>query len=370
MARYKQLSDEELRVVCLQVFSILAEEYELKFFDKGRPDSEFYASYPDLFTDFKKKRAPKYQRKRIFIASLTPKAQVVKALDKVCPKIQAENPKYSLPFLPGQFEIKTVADLKGFDLDALRTPKEYSDVILFIKGKKQGQTALFKMRETIENNRFLFPNLVVKENATPGEKTLKDALESTMYFAYRTNEDVYSKLWKKYAFLDRLQELVNEQITRYSRTLSESEMAEKLKQYGIVHVHPTSLPEFMGGEKILVFGDSMIGSGDMIDIIRAHGMDPDRFDFSLEYKDNIDFDQFRYSRKYSELMIGPKPHSVRGTQGFSSGIALIDANPGIYPHKIELKDYSGDFKITRESFTKGLEQTYAYLRRHPSPVEA
>ena len=59
---------------------------------------------------------------------------------------------------------------------------------------------------------------------------------------------------------------------------------------------------------------------------------------------------------YSDVLVGPLPHRVEGIDGYSSFLAMVEANPEDFPKIIRLES-ANELKITKESFKNGLLNT-------------
>lgn len=74
---------------------------------------------------------------------------------------------------------------------------------------------------------------------------------------------------------------------------------------------------------------------------------------------NLDLRKFRYSDKVSAIIAGPMPHSIKGTNGYSSGLEMLRSEPG-YPPVFECIA-SEKLKITRTSINKALQEVNCAL---------
>ena len=80
-------------------------------------------------------------------------------------------------------------------------------------------------------------------------------------------------------------------------------------------------------------------------------------DYSKMHSFNAE--QLRYSDRYSDIIIGPTPHSIKNKGGFSSIIAMIENNPKEYP-KLLKAIANNSLKITTSNFKELLQQTRYY----------
>ena len=109
--------------------------------------------------------------------------------------------------------------------------------------------------------------------------------------------------------------------------------------------------------KILIFGDSMISKDDMKKIAKDHGIRPDRLEFRIDFNKNkhYDFSNLRFNCNYSDIIFGPNAHKSIGIQGYSSAIAMMEANSKEYP-KITKALGNEELKITKTSFAKAIKE--------------
>lgn len=114
--------------------------------------------------------------------------------------------------------------------------------------------------------------------------------------------------------------------------------------------------------KIVVIGDAMISVDDMRKIAKKNGINPQVLEFYLDYDrlTNFNFNQFRNNPGFSDIIIGPNPHKVRGIEGYSSAISMIQQEAGQFP-KLTIAEASNELKITKTSFTKAIQNTQMYL---------
>ena len=113
--------------------------------------------------------------------------------------------------------------------------------------------------------------------------------------------------------------------------------------------------------KILVVGNSMISKDVMISIAKKHGIKENRLEFELDYDrlHNYNFGNLRNNMLYSDVLVGPIPHKVKGIENYSSFLAMAEANPEEFPKIIRLEG-SNELKITKQSFLDGLLKTRLY----------
>lgn len=321
-------------------------------------DKTFFENHPKLFDNATKTRKQKYKRKRILIF-----------VDKKDPKL-AQDVQIAIKNIDDKYKNKTVCipkecilitsgtikEIKDYDF---KCSNEYSDIIAFIKGSEKENSILFELIDSVKkdkNSKFhLYPNLVLRYDKKPNIKNLENAFESTLFVSRQINNEKKAELWNEYAFNDNLFKQIRGQIDKAYRNKN---LNEVLNSYGFKLEKDNVICKKK--QNILILGDSRLKVEDLKKILIENNLPIDNFKFKLDYKKgDFDFEDLRYSSKYSELMIGPIAHKVKGTRGYSSGIALIEENKDKYPRLIKLRS-NGELKITGESFSKGLKETYLY----------
>jgi len=107
---------------------------------------------------------------------------------------------------------------------------------------------------------------------------------------------------------------------------------------------------------ILIFGSSQISQKAIAGIAKRFGISTDRIEFRLSYRKNKRFDigKLQYSDKYAYLLLGPNAHKIVNLGSYYSLSARLKTDGG-FPDYIELKDYTGELKITKETITKAFE---------------
>ena len=134
---------------------------------------------------------------------------------------------------------------------------------------------------------------------------------------------------------------------------------ELLKKYGledeVEHFYYTN------HSKIIVIGDSRINKNEMEIVAKKKGIDPRKIEFVLEYDkfSNYNFEKFKYNMSYSDILLGPIPHKVKGLDESSSFLTMVRKNPDIFPKVIDIRN-SNELKITKNSFLNGLLKTRLY----------
>lgn len=165
---------------------------------------------------------------------------------------------------------------------------------------------------------------------------------------------------KSFDLLELSEKIYQKVLKEVTIAYSENKINEVLIKYGLIDEIEYPYYDINNG-KILVVGDSRVNKNDLIGIAKQYGLKESRIDFQLDYikLHNFDFGNLRNSFTYSDVLVGPLPHKVEGIDGFSSFLAMVEANPEEFP-KITRLESSNELKITKESFKNGLLKTRLY----------
>lgn len=117
----------------------------------------------------------------------------------------------------------------------------------------------------------------------------------------------------------------------------------------------------MNNKKILVIGNSVVKVEHLIKIANSLGISKESIDFAIGYNEiknkNI-LTNIKNKERYSDVLIGPIPHSLSGKEGTASIFGLIEKHKDDYPNIIKLTQKGGKhdiLKITKEGFKEGLK---------------
>lgn len=118
-------------------------------------------------------------------------------------------------------------------------------------------------------------------------------------------------------------------------------------------------------QKILIIGGSETKEKHLRGKLKSLGFDfaKDQLEFELEY-DNVKAYAARivqWSGKYAGIIVGPCPHKVKDTDGYSSFIEQMKSEEG-YPHVEEARDKSGTLKISNSSIGDAMMRMAVYLQ--------
>ena len=163
--------------------------------------------------------------------------------------------------------------------------------------------------------------------------------------------------------LVQLQEKVLQKITReLADAYSNGTVEDFFEKYDLKEEsNDESFYYDINNSKIIVIGDSRISKSDMEGLAKHKGLNPQRIEFVLDYEKltNFNFERFRNNMKYSDILVGPIPHKVKGLDAASSFLNMVNNQPDCFPRVIALRD-SNELKITKQSFLNGLLKTRLY----------
>ena len=157
--------------------------------------------------------------------------------------------------------------------------------------------------------------------------------------------------------LEKIYQKVTKEVTEacYNNTVN-----DVLKKYGLEDEIEYCYYD-ISNSKILIVGNSMIDKDIMVAIAKRNGIKENRLEFRLDYDrlHNYDFGNLKDNMNYSDVLVGPLPHKVEGIDGYSSFLAMAEAEPDRFP-KITRLESANELKITKESFTNGILNTRFY----------
>ncbi|MBR1750450.1 MAG: hypothetical protein IJ740_06125 [Ruminococcus sp.] len=159
---------------------------------------------------------------------------------------------------------------------------------------------------------------------------------------------------------ERLEELIDkvtEKILIANRT---GELDSLLDKWGFSDLiesetYSNSFYDTRKDGKIVVLGASQVKERDLLGIVKGLGLDKDRFELCLDYKEieGYQFSKLQYNTNYRLVIVGPMPHSTTGKGERRSTIAEMENGVG-YPKVIRLG--SNELKITKSNFRQVLQE--------------
>lgn len=164
-----------------------------------------------------------------------------------------------------------------------------------------------------------------------------------------------------YLTLGRVQDWIKEKVLEKNRL---GELTDFLSEIGYYNADNDDTSEYTvcKPNKILVVGDSCVNVKDLKGIAKNLGFSSDQIDFELDFHigKQINFQKYRYSSEYSDILVGPTCHKNKGIEDSSSLITEIENNRDIYPNLTRITDLDGTLKISKTSFKNALMKTTIY----------
>lgn len=157
-----------------------------------------------------------------------------------------------------------------------------------------------------------------------------------------------------YEELEDLMEKIYETVTLANRC---GELNTLLLKWGLQEfAAKSSAYDTEKNGKIVVIGASEVKENVLIGIIKELGLNKDRFEFCLDYKDakTYPYKKLQYDTNYRAVLFGPVPHSSTGKKDSSSVIAEMREKEG-YP-RVEILNGNNAIKITKSNFKRTLSR--------------
>lgn len=164
--------------------------------------------------------------------------------------------------------------------------------------------------------------------------------------------------------INQLQDIVSEAQNLISAEIfnayRNNELNEVLSKHGYSHLIDDAY-EFYDkrNSKIIIIGDcESIGIDQVRMTLKKSGVDSNDYEIISDYSKitNMSFDFLKNSSIYSDVLIGPMPHKVKGIEGYSSLPAMIMDNQKNYPKLTEIVANSS-LKISKASLRDAINKT-------------
>lgn len=132
------------------------------------------------------------------------------------------------------------------------------------------------------------------------------------------------------------------------------QLSELLNVLGLESLLPYQRVNSKKQGVILVIGQSEVKQNKLLAVAKDLGFDKNRFEFCLDYNEakTFPYRKMQYSPKYSAVLVGAMPHSVKDKGDFSSMITAMEKQEG-YPPVIRMG--SNELKITKSNFEQALK---------------
>ena len=157
-----------------------------------------------------------------------------------------------------------------------------------------------------------------------------------------------------------LQKLLEKVRREWERAIETDSLQELMNTYGI-SLTENVLPISKQASRILVIGDIAGRKKDYYGKAKTLGIQENSLVFVADYDKltNFSLAQLEYSTKYSDVIVGPVPHSMKGKGEYSSIISAMEQQPDIFPRVIRAQT-ANEMKLTISSFQKALQRTRFY----------
>lgn len=157
-----------------------------------------------------------------------------------------------------------------------------------------------------------------------------------------------------------LQKIIDKISKEIFRAIEDSEIDIIMDKYGVT-LGESIMPVNKNTSTILVLGALKGKKSDYQMTARKLNIPENNVEFVDDYSKMHTFnaEQLRYSDRYSDIIIGPTPHSMKNKGDFSSIITMIENNPKEYP-KLLKAIANNSLKITNSNFKELLKQTRYY----------
>lgn len=157
--------------------------------------------------------------------------------------------------------------------------------------------------------------------------------------------------------INELDRVIDEMTSRICIENQQGTLGEFLAKVGMQHLLTSGDSYGIENDplgRIVVIGESSVKEEILRGVAKEMGFSKARFAF-LDYKETKGQDcrDWQYNTSIAAIMCGPVPHKTTGMGDSSSLLEALRRQSG-YPPVEELRDMSGDLKITKASFRDGL----------------
>ena len=159
---------------------------------------------------------------------------------------------------------------------------------------------------------------------------------------------------------DTIYDKLMQELTIANRT-SKEEVERVLDKYGLkINKEDTNPYIDLRNAKILIVGNLNFRERDIPGLCKSINMDYERLDF-ISYDDatNYDYENLRFSNKYSDVIFGATPHKGGGIGNSSSIITYLESNKSEFPNVIRA-ELSNDLGLSKTSLKNALLRTRIY----------
>ena len=149
-------------------------------------------------------------------------------------------------------------------------------------------------------------------------------------------------------------------VSEVNKAFNENKVDDLIKKYGLEETEEYCYFN-VSTSKILVLGDLACDKNILLGKAKSLGIEKNQIEFGPDYSKmtNFDFSKLRNSMEYSDVLVGPIPHKGKNIGDFSSFLAMAENLKSEFPKIIRLEDSNG-LKVTKSSFSKGIQETRLY----------
>ena len=161
--------------------------------------------------------------------------------------------------------------------------------------------------------------------------------------------------------IDKIYDKLIAEITLANRT-SKYELDKVLEKYDIYSEREETNPYIdLRNAKVLIVGNLNFKEKDVPGLCKSINFDYNRIDFiPYEEATNYNYENLRYSNKYSDVIFGSVPHKGTGIGNSSSIITFLEKNKSEFPNVIRA-NLSNELGLSKTSLKNALMKTRIYL---------
>ena len=166
--------------------------------------------------------------------------------------------------------------------------------------------------------------------------------------------------------LNSIYEKLVEEITLANR-IGEEELNNVLEKYGFENNQEESYSYIdYRNAKILIIGQINIKAKDINGLCKSMGFNPEQIDYvSYNEATNYNYENLRFSNKYSDVIFGATPHKGKGIEDNSSIINFLENNKSEFPNIIRATDSNG-LNLNKTTLKSSLLKTRLYTNTFSS----
>lgn len=166
-----------------------------------------------------------------------------------------------------------------------------------------------------------------------------------MAYTYSQKQTILQKIFSK--------------ITKEFRFCKENkDFDELMEKYAVSFSEENTVIVSRNKSRVLVIGALAGNKSDYQLAAKKLGISERNIEFVDDYKKMHNFNTARlqYNEIYSDIIVGPVPHSMENLSGESSLVAAIQNHPEMYP-KLGLASSNNSLKLTMSNFKNLLTET-------------